>query len=168
LDKADAIRKKRAEAIKLTEELLRSAFLEMFGDPVTNPKGWPVRKLGEVIPAIDGGWSPVCEARPVEGDEWGVLKLGCVTYGTYNSAENKAMKFGMEPRPENEVQAGDLLFSRKNTLELVGATAFVFKTPPRFMVPDTVFRLRNDKVSSSALFLWKLLSHPGIRHRTLR
>jgi type I restriction enzyme S subunit len=51
LDKADAIRRKRKEAIALTEELLRSTFLEMFGDPVTNPKGWPVKplhKFGEV------------------------------------------------------------------------------------------------------------------------
>jgi type I restriction enzyme S subunit len=49
LDKADAIRRKRKEAIALTEELLRSAFLEMFGDPVTNPKGWEVRPLGGLV-----------------------------------------------------------------------------------------------------------------------
>ncbi len=48
LDKADTVRRKRQEAIALTEELLRSAFLEMFGDPVTNPKGWTVRKFSEV------------------------------------------------------------------------------------------------------------------------
>ncbi|MGC9503739.1 restriction endonuclease subunit S [Baaleninema sp.] len=46
LDKADAVRRKRQEAIRLTEELLRSTFLDMFGDPVTNPKGWDVVKLG--------------------------------------------------------------------------------------------------------------------------
>jgi type I restriction enzyme, S subunit len=45
LDKADAIRRKRREAIAITEELLRSTFLEMFGDPVTNPKGWPEHPL---------------------------------------------------------------------------------------------------------------------------
>jgi type I restriction enzyme S subunit len=69
LDKADSIRHQRKEAIALTEELLRSAFLEMFGDPVTNPKGWEVKSLGELIdqergisygvvqrgPEIDGG-----------------------------------------------------------------------------------------------------------------
>ena len=38
LDKADSIRRKRQEAIQLTEELLRSTFLDMFGDPVANPK----------------------------------------------------------------------------------------------------------------------------------
>lgn len=48
LDKADAIRRKRKQAIALTEELLRSAFLEMFGDPVTNPKGWDFR--GRQVP----------------------------------------------------------------------------------------------------------------------
>lgn len=48
LDKADAIRQKRQESIRLTEEFLRSVFLEMFGDPVTNPKGWEIRKFADV------------------------------------------------------------------------------------------------------------------------
>jgi len=49
LDKADAIRRKRQEAIALTEEFLRSAFLDMFGDPVTNPKGWEVKPLEQLV-----------------------------------------------------------------------------------------------------------------------
>ncbi len=58
LDKADAIRRKRKEAIALTEQLLRSAFLEMFGDPVTNPKEWEVKPLGEVAEVNRGKFSP--------------------------------------------------------------------------------------------------------------
>jgi type I restriction enzyme, S subunit len=52
LDKADRVRRKRQEAIRLTEELGRSIFLDMFGDPVTNPKGWevaPLSKFGEIF-----------------------------------------------------------------------------------------------------------------------
>lgn len=49
LDRADAVRRKRQEAIALTEELLRSAFLEMFGDPVTNPKGWNSGTILDVV-----------------------------------------------------------------------------------------------------------------------
>ena len=49
LDRADAIRRKRQEAIQLTEELLRSTFLEMFGDPVANPKGWEMVGLGKLL-----------------------------------------------------------------------------------------------------------------------
>jgi type I restriction enzyme S subunit len=55
LDKADGVRRKRKEAIRLTEELLKSTFLEMFGDPVTNPKGWEIKKLEEVTTKITDG-----------------------------------------------------------------------------------------------------------------
>ncbi|MBB1370622.1 restriction endonuclease subunit S [Pseudoalteromonas sp. SR45-4] len=48
LDKADAIRRKRQQAIKLADDFLRSVFLDMFGDPVTNPKGWEVRNLKDI------------------------------------------------------------------------------------------------------------------------
>ena len=54
LDKADAIRRKRQDAIALTEEFLRSAFLDMFGDPVTNPKGWEVRPLNQISEVLTG------------------------------------------------------------------------------------------------------------------
>ena len=52
LDKADALRRKRQQAIDLTDRLLRSIFLDMFGDPVTNPKGWevePLEHIGQII-----------------------------------------------------------------------------------------------------------------------
>ena len=52
LDKADAIRRKRRQAIQLADEFLRSVFLDMFGDPATNPKGWQrkkIRQLGKVV-----------------------------------------------------------------------------------------------------------------------
>ncbi|MGL4749022.1 MAG: restriction endonuclease subunit S [Shewanella sp.] len=48
LDKADAIRQKRKQAIALADEFLRSVFLDMFGDPVTNPKGWEVKNLSDI------------------------------------------------------------------------------------------------------------------------
>ena len=61
LDKADAVRRKRQRTIDLADQFLRSAFLEMFGDPVTNPKGWPKVPLGELC-AIRRGASP----RPIQ------------------------------------------------------------------------------------------------------
>jgi len=48
LDKTDAVRRKRQQTLDLADQFLRSAFLDLFGDPVTNPKGWPVKKLGDV------------------------------------------------------------------------------------------------------------------------
>ncbi len=49
LDKADAIRRKRQRAIELTETFLRSVFLDMFGDPVTNPKDFKIGRIGDLL-----------------------------------------------------------------------------------------------------------------------
>lgn len=48
LDQADAIRRKRQDAIELVDTFLRSVFLKMFGDPVTNPMGWDEALLEDV------------------------------------------------------------------------------------------------------------------------
>ena len=48
LDKADALRHKQEKAITLCDDFLKALFVDMFGDPVTNPKGWELKKLGEV------------------------------------------------------------------------------------------------------------------------
>lgn len=55
LDKADDIRRRREEGIRLTEDLLRSTFLDMFGNPATNPKQWPKQRLGEFISYMTSG-----------------------------------------------------------------------------------------------------------------
>lgn len=58
LDKADAIRRKRQQAIQLADDFLRALFLQMFGDPVTNPKGWEVKPLSELSSKILNGTTP--------------------------------------------------------------------------------------------------------------
>jgi type I restriction enzyme S subunit len=53
LDKSDAIRRKRQQAIQLADDFLRAVFLDMFGDPVANPKGWNVVELSELVDPHD-------------------------------------------------------------------------------------------------------------------
>jgi len=54
LDKADAIRRKRQQAIQLADDFLRAVFLDMFGDPVTNPKGFRKGSITELADIITG------------------------------------------------------------------------------------------------------------------
>ncbi|MBV5329812.1 MAG: restriction endonuclease subunit S [Chlorobium sp.] len=71
LDKADVIRRKRQESIRLTGKFLRSTFLEMFGDPVTNQKQWdvvPIKELGNVTTGNTP--SRECTEYYGEGIEW--------------------------------------------------------------------------------------------------
>lgn len=78
LDKADAIRRKREEGIRLTEELLRSTFLEMFGDPATNPKGWPVNSMNRIA-KVTGGFAFKSEWFAEEGDR--VIRISDIGNG---------------------------------------------------------------------------------------
>lgn len=169
LDRADALRAKRREAITQLDVLAQSIFLDMFGDPVSNPKGWERRPLGRLLAHIDSGVSPICLDRPATGEEWGVLKLGAVTSCEYNPLANKALPKGVEPRPLLEVRPGDLLFTRKNTYDLVAACALVGETPPHLMLPDLIFRLRlSPDAELDPSFLQQLLVYPAKRREVQR
>ena len=54
LDKADAIRRKRRRAIELADEFLRSVFLDIFGNPVLNSKGWKEDRLDQISEIVSG------------------------------------------------------------------------------------------------------------------
>ena len=71
LDKADMVRRKRRESLRLLDEFLRSAFLEMFGDPVSNDKGWDRRALKDLA-VITTGNTPSRSNADFYGDavEW--------------------------------------------------------------------------------------------------
>jgi type I restriction enzyme, S subunit len=163
LDKASAIRSKRFEAIRLTEELLRAVFLDMFGDPVTNPKGWEVKPMHKVIEKIEAGWSANGEEQPCKEDEWGVLKISAVTFGRFQPHENKVVK-NIPPNKSLIIpKKGDLLFGRANTRELVAATCLVEKNYERLFLPDKLWRLIPNSKFANTEYLRFLLSEPKYR-----
>lgn len=166
LDAADALRAMRRETLAQLDTLLQSTFLDMFGDPVTNPKGWKKETIDDLVTNIDSGWSPSCLDRPANKDEWGVLKLGAVTSCYFRDDQSKALPEGIVPRPELEVRKGDLLFTRKNTYDLVAACAFVHKTRPKLLLPDLIFRLRfTNNARIEPMFAWQQLINQKLRKK---
>jgi type I restriction enzyme S subunit len=156
--KVEGSQQKRRATIGCIDDYLNSLFIEMFGDPVSNPKKWPKKRLGDIVAEIESGWSPVCESRPAMPDEKGVLKLGAITWCEYNQSENKALPASEKFDPSIEVKEGDLLFCRKNTHDLVAAAAYVFQTRTGLMMSDLIFRLNPSPASKfSSIFLWRLL-----------
>lgn len=167
LDKADAIRRKRQQAIQLTEALLRSVFLDMFGDPVTNPKGWPSSPLGELVvhgpqnglyrPAKDYG-----RGRPIvridsfyDGELLGLARLKRA-----EMPRSDVAVFGLEP--------GDVLVNRVNSLNFLGKSAIV-----RDLLEPTVFecnimRIRLDTRCIEPDYLVSQLGHAYVRRQVLR
>ena len=162
LDKVSDLIAKRRQQLDKLDELVKAKFVEMFGDPVSNPKGWQLVPLGECVTTIDNGKSFVC-SNETRKNEWpAILKLSAVTYGEYNSNENKALLDSSQFIENAEVHSGDLLFTRKNTPELVGMAAYVYSSPAKLMMPDLIFRL-NTKDNCSKIFLWQLINHELFR-----
>lgn len=62
LDRAEALRAKRRATLAHLETLTQAIFLDLFGDPITNPKGWPRRPIGEIARVITGNTPP--RAKP--------------------------------------------------------------------------------------------------------
>ena len=68
LDATDALRAKGREALAQLDSLIQSTFLDMFGDPVTNPMEWEMATIGEMTTCLDRLRQPVKEADRVNGD----------------------------------------------------------------------------------------------------
>ena len=109
--------------------------------PYQLPKQWEWVRLGTVVISSHAGRSPQCLPRRRMGDEWGVLKVSAVSWGTFNPDENKALPPEMQPRLEDEVKTGDFLLSRANTEELVARSVVVTHAPPNLMISDKTVRL---------------------------
>ncbi len=127
---------------------------------------WPMVKLADVISDLENGWSPNCLSRPAESDEWGVLKLGAVSFGMFNEMENKALPKHLKPRPELEVKAGQILISRANVTRLVGAISMIGATRDKLMLCDKIFRVvPMDPAPVDPVFLTEVLRLPDLRRQ---
>ena len=162
LSKIESIVEFRQQELQQLDDLIKARFVELFGDPIKNPKGWDVVKLSKCLERIDNGKSFTCDSNAREGAFPAILKLSAATYGDYRPYENKALLEETQFVESVEVHRGDLLFTRKNTPDLVGMAAYVFETPEKLMMPDLIFRLvTNERMTPT--FLWQLINNREFR-----
>lgn len=151
LSRAEGIVRLRREAEKKAAEFIPALFLDMFGDPATNPKGWAVRKVSDFVSRFEGGKN--IQAGSENGSLYRILKVSAATSGIYRESESKPSPDGYSPPTSHIVRAGDMLFSRANTEELVGATAIVDRTDGKTLLPDKLWR-----------FVWAEPVEPAYMH----
>lgn len=126
LDKSDSLRRKNQQAIQLADQFLRALFLDMFGDPVTNPKGWDIKPLKDQIVHANNGLSRRRKETENEGDI--VLRLQDIQYEgiQFEKGLNRIMLDDKESL-RYKVDVDDILFIRVNgNPDYIGRSA-VFK-----------------------------------------
>ena len=164
LNRAAKIERLRALAQNRLRELVPALFVNMFGDPVENPLRWEVRTLGEYCVSVQYGTSK--KASELTGGT-PTLRMGNITYDGYLDCEENKLKYiKLEDADlkKYELRAGDILFNRTNSKELVGKTGI---WDGRFeAVPASYFiRLRVDEAVLHPTFVWACMNSSSIKRR---
>ncbi|MCB1273622.1 MAG: restriction endonuclease subunit S [Leucobacter sp.] len=119
--------------------------------------------LDDVVEDISAGKSFGSSNAPAANNEWGIIKVSAMTWGEFRAEENKAVPADrIDPR--FEIHEGDLLVSRANTADYVGASVLVGKVRPRLLLSDKSLRVA-PKPEVEAKWLWRALQSPSSRQQ---
>ena len=130
-----SIRQRQAEKL---DELVKARFVEMFGDPVLNCQGFPVRTIGELTTEVKYGTSKPA----VEGGKYPYLRMNNLTIdGKLDLHDLKQIDVDTSEFEKCVVRKGDVLFNRTNSAELVGKTAY-YGLDEEMIIAGYIIRVR--------------------------
>jgi type I restriction enzyme S subunit len=139
LSRAESIVRLRREAQQKAAALVPAIFRKMFGNPGSNPLSLKLRKVSDFVQQFQGGKNIQSGSEDPNGLR--ILKVSAVTSGRYLESESKPAPNNYVPPTSHFVRPGDMLFSRANTVDLVGATALVENTNGNTLLPDKLWRI---------------------------
>ena len=146
LEKLEAIVSARRQQLQKLDELVKSRFIELFGSISEEVP------LSYYIAGLNAGKSLAGE----EENPNKVLKTGAATYDYFDATQIKNLPIDYEPQESHRVKAGDVIISRMNTAELVGAAAYVWDVPEHIYLPDRLWRA-DVKETANPIFVWQVL-----------
>lgn len=164
LDEADTLRRKRREALGLLDELLRSAFLEMFGDPVTNPRGWETLTMGELV--VDGPTNGLYRPAADYGSGTPIVRIDSFYDGRIVDVPGlKRVRIGEELIDRFGLAEGDVLINRVNSPEHLGKSALVPSLSEPTVFESNMMRLRLNPRRAEPGFVVAQLMTPHLRRQ---
>ena len=148
LNYINQIKTQRQRELKLLENLIRDRFVEMFGDPVLNEKGWKIVTVGDIVTEVRYGTSKPA----VEGGKYPYLRMNNLTAdGHLDLKDLKYIDISEDEIEKCVVRKGDVLFNRTNSIELVGKTA-VFDLTEEMVIAGYIIRVRLNKEMLPVVF----------------
>ena len=164
LNKVSNVIEARKQELQLLDELIKARFVEMFGDVKINPHKYKKNSIKSVLKTCEAGWSGNGAQRIRKDDEIAVLKVSAVTKGYFIPEECKVLDDQENIKKYVTPEKGDLLFSRANTREMVGATAIVKEDYPSLILPDKLWKIKfRDNVN--VFYMKYVLSSKSVRNQ---
>jgi Restriction endonuclease S subunits len=152
LDKADDIRRKRQEALKLVDDLVKSQFIEMFGDPVTNPKGWKIGNIG-LVGHVGGGYAFKSSEFVEEGVP--IIRIGNIMNFRINLDDSVMCHRELLAKYQDYVcNKNDILMAMSGAT--VGKPG-IFMQDETALINQRVARIRVDDKICSPSFMFELI-----------
>jgi type I restriction enzyme, S subunit len=166
LDKADAVRKKRQQAIQLTDDFLRATFLDMFGDPVTNSKGWDTDLFEEII--IDGPQNGLYRPAEDYGKGTPILRIDSFYDGNINNLSGlKRIQIDKKIISTYQLRLNDIVINRVNSRKFLGKSALVTNLLEPTVYESNMMRLSLDEKVITPRYLVDLLQTDYVRRQIL-
>jgi type I restriction enzyme S subunit len=125
------------------------------------PQAWATLNLSQFVLELGQGWSPKCEGREAQGDEWSVIKTTAIQFGLFDASANKALPEGLPPRRWLGLRAGDILITRAGPRSRCGVVCRVRADHPKIMLCDKAYRLVLSESATSSEFIERLLCSPA-------
>ena len=104
------------------------------------PDGWSEGKVSDLLVGLESGVSVNGEDRKIEPNEMAVLKVSAVSYGFFDPTAAKVVDGEELERAKTNPKHGQIIISRSNTEELVGASAYVDADHPNLFLPDKLWQ----------------------------
>jgi len=168
LDKADAIRHKRQQTIQLADDFLRAVFLDMFGDPVTNPKGWEEMSLVSLVIGKfqNGAYFPQ-EGYSDDGVE--MVHMSDAFYDVIQRGGLKRVLASDTDLKKYALTHEDLMISRRS-LNYEGAAkpSMIPHSNEPLIFESSMIRITPDKSKVDLIYLFHYLSNPIVKDHCIR
>ena len=144
LSRAEGIVRLRRQAQQKAAELIPALFVDMFGDPATNPKGWPVFPLGAVSDVISG----VAKGRDLSTDEsieLPYMRVANVKDGRLDLDEVKTIRIKKTEVEKLRILSGDLLMTEGGDPDKLGRAALWRGEIDLCVHQNHIFKVRNHR-----------------------
>lgn len=167
LEKCDRLRRTRRYTLQLSDTFLQSVFLEMFGDPVTNPMGWEITQLGNLLefPPQNGLYVPKDNyenAKYLNGIE--MVHMSDLFYGIVSPGNLKRVNICQADIEKYSIDENDLLVARRSLVyEGAAKPCRVPKPKEPLVFESSIIRIRVNNLKLLPVYLYYYLSNERAR-----